>query len=77
MLSIASQVADGLATAHRAAVVQRDLKPQNIMLTSDGRAKIVDFGLGKQASSSPDDVTAQEFLTGLHNIDPQMLDSAA
>jgi tetratricopeptide (TPR) repeat protein len=52
-LEIASQVAEGLATAHAAGIVHRDLKPSNIVLTTDGRAKIVDFGVGKTTSSAP------------------------
>lgn len=46
-LDIASQVAEGLAKAHAAGVVHRDLKPQNIMINEDGLAKILDFGLSK------------------------------
>lgn len=71
-VELACQVADGLAAAHGAGVVHRDLKPQNIMVTSDGRAKIVDFGLSKMAPvpAGPDVETAVQpgSLTAPHTV---------
>lgn len=50
--SIALQVAAGLEAAHNNGIIHRDVKPQNIIISMDGKAKVADFGIARAASSN-------------------------
>ena len=51
-VSIAIQVAMGLEAAHNNNIIHRDIKPQNIMISKEGKVKVTDFGIAKAATSN-------------------------
>ncbi len=58
IIEIALQIAEALATAHDSGIIHRDVKPANIMITTQGQVKVLDFGLAVVTSDSPAALTA-------------------
>jgi serine/threonine-protein kinase len=74
-LSIARQIAAGVAAAHDAGIVHRDLKPGNIIIEPTGQVKILDFGLAKSVLRDPsksfESSTSRKLFGTLHYLSPE------
>ena len=68
-VSIAIQVANGLDAAHKHRIVHRDIKPQSIIISKEGKVKVTDFGIAKVASSST--INSSSTMGSVHYISPE------
>lgn len=68
-VSIAIQVANGMDAAHKHNIVHRDIKPQNIIISKEGKVKVTDFGIAKVASSATINTSAS--MGSVHYISPE------
>ena len=74
-LSVMDPVLAGLAAAHRAGIVHRDVKPENVLITADGRVKVVDFGLAR-ASAAVGNTRAGMIIGSVSYIAPEQVTGA-
>jgi two-component system nitrate/nitrite response regulator NarL len=72
---IAAQLLAGLSHAHGKGIVHRDIKPANILITSDGTAKLVDFGIARAAGDAKRVTTMGEFMGTPAYASPEQLDA--
>ena len=67
-IEVAMQVARGLEAAHAEHIIHRDIKPQNIMISKDGKVKVTDFGIARAASSQ---TISSNTMGSVHYISPE------
>jgi eukaryotic-like serine/threonine-protein kinase len=76
-LRLATMVADGLAAAHRAGIIHRDVKPDNILVTRSGVAKIGDFGLAQRVLAASDEPFAATICGTPNYMAPELFQGQA
>jgi len=74
-LKITRQIAEALAHAHANHIIHRDIKPQNILITWDGRVKVTDFGIARAVSSSTLTHTG-DIVGSVHYLSPEQAKGA-
>ncbi len=70
-IGICSQILDALSYAHANGIIHRDVKPQNVIVTARGKAKLADFGIAREVTASTVTFTGKNVVGSVHYISPE------
>lgn len=70
-VNIASQVLDALSAAHESGIIHRDVKPQNVIITPRGKAKLTDFGIARDTAATTRTFAGSNVIGTVHYISPE------
>ena len=75
-IGITCQILDALSQAHEYGVIHRDVKPQNVIVTNRGKAKLTDFGIAREANATTSTFSGKKVLGSVHYISPEQAKNA-